>query len=238
MASLEHCQNERNKERIQLKVPEAFELRQASFTMLRLLALAVFVLCLAACFDFNKTFDPPPTVTFQIVISSTNPNYGGTYVWTSQDQAYEAVILGGRYYVYMDGSGIWHLSGPNSIGASIASSTSPAYGTLPPASTSRWSGSGMIISAIDDSEGGISDQSDAPDGPVAGTLQVSSSGNSATYQWQRSSTSSFDSSVLIGTGSTYTVQMGTDYHQWIRVIVTPTDSTGTIQGTPVVSQAV
>jgi hypothetical protein len=136
------------------------------------------------------------------------------------------------------------LSGPNSMSTNIANSTGPLFGTLPPQSSSGWSGSGTIISGINDIGGGISDQSDPPDGPIGsgGTLQVaflaSSSGDSATYQWQRSTTSSFDSPVLIGTGSTYTVQMGTDYHDWIRVIITPTDSTGTIQGTPVVSPPV
>lgn len=220
-----------------------FAQAQGRFLMLCLFALAVSVLYLPGCFDFNKTFDPPPTATFQIVISSTN--YGGTYEWTPQDQAYEAVILGQRYYTYMDGtSGIWYLSGPNTMSTVIANSTSPYYGTLPPTSTLRWSGSGTIISGISDSEGGISDRSSAPDGPIntADTLQVaflaSSSGNSATYQWQRSSNSSFDSPVLIGTGSTYTVQIGTDHGKWIHVIITPTDNTGTIQGTPVVSPPV
>jgi hypothetical protein len=141
----------------------------------------------------------------------------------------------------MDGSGIWHLSGPNSIGTNIANSLN-SWGTLPPQFTTNWSGSGTIISSIDDSEGGISDQSDAPDGGISGgTLQVaflaSSSNSSVTYQWQRSSTSSFDASVLIGTSSTYSVQFGTDHLQWIRVIITPTDSTG-VMGTPVASQPV
>jgi hypothetical protein len=71
------------------------------------------------------------------------------------------------------------------------------------------------------------------------TLKVvflaSSLGNSATYQWQRSSSQSGDSPVLIGTGSTYTIQFPADSGKWIRVIITPTDSTGKIQGTPVVS---
>jgi uncharacterized lipoprotein YajG len=56
-------------------------------TFRSILAILASVLCLSGCFDFNKTFTPP-TATFQIVISSTN--YGGTYVWASQDNAYEA----------------------------------------------------------------------------------------------------------------------------------------------------
>ena len=149
-------------------------------TILSFPAFFACVPCLAGCFVFNNPYDtnnPPPTATFQIVISSAN--YGGTYLWSPADNAYEAVISGARYYVYMDGSGIWHLSGPNSMSTNIANSTSPNYGTLPPQSSSRRSGSGSIISGIDDSEGGISDQSDAPDGPIV------SGGLSKSHFWHQ-----------------------------------------------------
>jgi hypothetical protein len=201
--------------------------------------ICAWVLCFCSCFDFNKTFPPPPAAGYQIVISSGS--YGGTYAWSPKDGAYEAVILGERYYVYMDGGGIWHLSGPNSMSSVIANSTTPYYGTLPPQSSSRWSN---IISGIDDSEGGVSVQTSAPDMPIGsgGTLQVgfltSSSKNSANYQWQKSVTSTFDFPALVGTGSTYTLNFSTDYHYWFRVVITPTDSTGTILGTPVVSDSV
>jgi hypothetical protein len=207
--------------------------------MMRIAAvLAASVLCLAGCFLFDNPWDTnsTPTATFQIVISSIS--YGGTYVWSPQDNAYEAMVGSTPCSVLMDSGGTWHLT---SGGTVIASSTSPAYRTLPPTSNSGWSGS--IISGIDDSEGGICPQGGAPDGTVSSgmTLKVaflaSSLGNSATCQWQRSSSQSGDSPVPIGTGSTYTIQSG-DYAKWIRVIITPTDSTGKIQGTPVVSGSV
>jgi len=204
-------------------------------------ALASAVLCLAGCFVFDNPYDTSsiPTATLQIAVTSNN--YGGTYVWSSQDNAYEAVVGNTLCSVYMDSGGTWRLT--YGTGNIVASSTNPNYGTLPP--TLSWSGSGTIISSIDDSEGGIYVMTKLPDGripPAGGTLQVvflaSNPGNGATYQWQRSLNQSFDSPVPIGNLSTYTLQFGLDYMRWIRVIITPTDSTGRIQGTPVVSQPV
>jgi hypothetical protein len=204
---------------------------------LRLPALfASTVLCLTGCFVFNNPWDGAtlPGATFQIVVTSSS--YGGTYVWTPQDNAYEAPIGSTRSYVYMDASGFWHLASP--LGNVIASSTSP-YGALPP--TSGWTGSG-VISGVDDSAGGVS-AGGSPGNPVSTgqILQVafvaSSPGNSATYQWVSSPLQNGSSATFLGTGSTYTIQLS-DSARWIHVIVTPTDSTGRVQGTPVASQPV
>src|SRR5208282_2518934 len=109
-------------------------------TMRRLGLLAVPVLCLAGCFVYNNPYDKTPAAAFQVVVSSSS--YGGTYVWSSQDSAYEATVGGTPYYMYIDSSNYWcfanqlnqtHLS-------SIASSLSQ-YGALPPTSPSGWSGS-------------------------------------------------------------------------------------------------
>ena len=192
------------------------------------------------------TFTISPTATFQIVISSTN--YGGTYIWNPLDSAYEAIVGGARYYVYTDSSNYWcfasQLNQTYNTG-SIAYSLS-INGTLPPRFGSGWSGAGAIIAGIDDSEGGICLLVGPPDGTLSpgAALQVvylaSNLGDSATCQWQRSSSSlksSFDPPTSIWTGSICTLQSG-DYARWIRVIITPIDSTGTIPGTPVVSQPV
>ena len=215
-------------------------------TMMRIPGLlALSVLCLAGCFVFNNLYDKTPAATFEIVVSSTN--YGGTYVWNSQDYAYEATVGGTRYYVYIDSSNYWCLANQlnqtyNS--GSIAHSISK-FGTLPPTSGLGWS---STITGIDDSVGGVSVQGGAPDGGIpGGTLQVSflasNPGNSATYQWQRSSTSEQSSSyspINGGNSSTYLLQPGpgNDYQHWVRVTIMPTDSTGTIQGIAVVSQPV
>jgi hypothetical protein len=215
--------------------------------MMRITTLTATVLCLSGCFVFDNPYDKTPAAALQIVVSSSS--YGGTYVWTPQDNAYEAAVGSTQYYIYMDGNGVWCLASlPNRTypdGSVIAHSLLSPWGTLPPMSS--WSGSGTIISAIDDSEVGISIQKNSPDIYITGfpqTLQVafhlSSPGNSATYQWQKSPTfaQSFDSPIPIGTGSTYQFKPTGDYGHWYRVIITPTDSTGTIQGTSVASQPV
>ena len=214
--------------------------------MMRIPALfASILLCLAGCFVFDNPFDTSsmPTATFQIVITSIG--YGGTYVWSPQDNAYESMVGSTRYYVYMDSNGYWCLGGVlNQVytgGGVIAHSTSSyANCALPPTTTSGWTG---IISSIDDSAGGVYAQGQLPDTGVStgSILQVvflaSSPGNSATYQWVRSPNQNCSPPTPLGTGSTYTIQSG-DYAKWIRVIITPTDSTGKVQGTPVGSQPV
>jgi hypothetical protein len=119
-----------------LKSAGASGLARATFTMMQVLALLGLLLpSLAGCFDFNKTF-PTPTVTFQIVVSSLS--YGGTYVWNSQDGAYEATVGGTLCSVYMDSGGTWHLN--YGAGNVVASSIPPLYRLLPPTSGSGWSG--------------------------------------------------------------------------------------------------
>ncbi len=203
--------------------------------MTRIPALALPVLCLTGCFLFNNPWDGAtlPTATFQVVVSSIS--YGGTYVWSSTDAAFEAPVGSSRSYVYMDSGGIWHLASPQ---GNVLSSTSGGFDALPP--TSGWTGSGTI-SAVDDSAGGVSVLGGSPSNPVANgqTLQVvfvaSSPGNSATYQWIGSPNQSGVPPTLLWTGSTYTILSS---GQWIHVIVTPTDSTGKVQGTSVASQPV
>jgi hypothetical protein len=222
--------------------------------MTRLPALAALVLCLAGCFVFDNPIEnavphtpttpptpPTPTAAFQIVV--TSDLYGGTYVWNSADSAYEAVVANARYYVYLDNTGYWVLGNQVSTSYSIGGITHSvyAYGALPPTTNSGWSPTGGITS-VDDSTGGIS-------GPVAPDLQVnvgqvlhvsflaSDPGNSATYLWMSSTTQGVGGQNLHFTGSTYTIAPG-DLGHWISVVVTPTDSTGTIPGTPVVSPPV
>ncbi|MGA2641356.1 MAG: hypothetical protein ABSG21_10705 [Spirochaetia bacterium] len=211
---------------------------------MRIAALAATVLSLTGCFVFDSPYDKTPSATLQIVLQGGS--YPATYIWNTADSAYEAVVGGTLCSVYIDSSGTWHLT--HGAGNVIASSTGGSYArcTLPPTTFVGWSGSGSIVSEIDDSVGGISIQGLAPDIAISTqgqilqvAFQASSPGNSATYQWQKSPTSaqSFDSPIPIGTGSTYTLKSG-DYAHWFRVIITPTDSTGAIQGTPVASQPV
>jgi hypothetical protein len=70
------------------------------------------------------------------------------------------------------------------------------------------------------------------------TFKASDPGNSATYQWERSDSAAFLSASAVGTGSPTYLTTVEDASKWIRVSVTPTDSTGTVQGTPVASQPV
>lgn len=67
--------------------------------------LAASVLCLAGCFLFDNPWDTNsmPTATFQIVISSIS--YGGTYVWSPHDNAYEAMVGSTPCSVFMDSGG-------------------------------------------------------------------------------------------------------------------------------------
>jgi len=211
---------------------------------MRIVALVAIVLCLAGCFVFDNPYDlssSPPTAKFQIVVTSIA--YSGTYVWSSVDNAYSAVIGPTTYHVYMDGSGYWVLSylyGQNHGVGTYA--TSPIYAAQAVASGTNWSPPGEILN-VDDSAGGICSTPSAPDSPVivGNTLQVifkaSDPQNGATYQWERSASPAWPSSVLIGTGSTYTVTPF-DLNLWIRVVITPTDGTGVVVGSPVPSPPV
>ncbi|MGO9310019.1 MAG: hypothetical protein ACLQDL_13475 [Spirochaetia bacterium] len=206
--------------------------------------LAAAALCLSGCFVFDNPWDtssPLPGATFQIVVSSSS--YSGTYVWSPSDTAFEAMVGATRFYVYMDSSGYWCLgSVPNQVynGGGVVAHSQSTYGALPPTTVPGWTGSG-VITAVDDSAGGVSAQGGSPSSPVSNgqTLQVaflaSSTGNGAAYQWVSSPSQDGSSATVVGTGSTYTIQSS---GQWIHVIVTPTDNTGRVQGTPVASQPV
>jgi hypothetical protein len=213
--------------------------------MMRISALAAAVLCITGCFVFDNPFDirsvgtsSTPTVTFQVVI--TGPSLSGTYVWSSPDNAYKTMISGTPFFLYMDGGGVWGVKwsvSPN------AYSTYTSYSALPTASGSNWVPMGEIWT-VDDSAGGISVQGSPPDSLVSNgsilqvTFKASDPGNSATYQWERSDSAAFLSASAVGTGSPTYLTTVEDASKWIRVSVTPTDSTGTVQGTPVASQPV
>jgi len=209
--------------------------------MVRIRVLAAFVLILAGCFVYDNPVDTgiPPTATFQIVVTSVG--YDGTYVWNSMDSAYEAMVGGTTYYVYQDSGFFWILASAlnqSHTGGCIASSVNPK-GALPPTTNSGWSSA----IAVDDSAGGICLQSGSPDSPVAVgdilkvAFMASETGNGATYKWLTSIDYAGLSPVTVGTNSTYIVQLS-DSGLWIRVVVTPTDSTGKRKGTPEVSQPV
>ena len=218
---------------------------------MRIAALVATLLCLAGCFAFDNPYDlggpspippPLPKAEFQIVLTSVA--YSGTYVWSSVDNAYSAVIGSTTYHVYMDTNGYWVLSylynWNHSSGGVYA--TTPTYGAQPVTSGVSWSPSGTVLN-VDDSAGGICSMPVAPDSPVlvGNTLQVTFKAsdplNQATYQWEKSSSSAFLSTAPIGTASTYVVQSA-DLNFWIRVIVTPTDPTGVLIGSPVSSPPV
>jgi hypothetical protein len=213
-------------------------------SMIRIIALVATILPLTGCFVFDNQYGPggsTPTAKFQIVV--TGASYSGTYVWSAVDNAYSAVIGPTTYHVYMDGSGYWVLSylyGQNHGVGTYA--TSPVYAPQPVTSGANWSPPGEI-SNIDDSTGGICRTSGAPDSPVlvGNTLQVtfkaSDPQNLVTCQWERSASAAWPFSALIGTGSTYTITSA-DLNFWIRVIITPTDSTGAMVGSPVSSPPV
>jgi hypothetical protein len=209
---------------------------------MRITALIAAVLALAGCFVYDNPFDTgiPPTATLQIVVTAAG--YDGTYEWNSMDSAYEAIVGSTMYYVYLDADCYWILANglnQSHTGGCIASSVSQ-YGALPATTLSGWSG---VISAVDDTAGGVCLQPGSPDSPVTvgSTLKVvfvaSETGNGATYKWLRSIDYAGLIAVTVGTDSTYTVQ-SSDVSRWMRVIVTPTDSTGKRKGTPVVSQPV
>ncbi|MGO9310020.1 MAG: hypothetical protein ACLQDL_13480 [Spirochaetia bacterium] len=207
---------------------------------MRITAVAAAALSLAGCFVFDSPYDRTPSITQQIVVQAGSST--GTYIWNPADSAYETTIGGVPCSVYIDSSGTWHMT--YGAGNIVASSTG-TYSTLPPTTPAGWSGT-VAISSIDDSEGGVSIQGQSPDARITGANQVlqvafttSSPGNGATYVWQKSpiAKESFTSPVTVGTGNTYAIQ-DTDYSSWFRVIATPTDSTGTIVGTPVASQPV
>ena len=213
--------------------------------MMRIPALAATLLCLAGCFVFDNPWDsasPPstPTVTFQIVVNSIA--YTGTYVWSSTDNTYAE--LNGIYHLYVDPEGYWvmsYLPGWNHYYGGTYG-TYPAYGALPPTDGTYWSPPGEI-QYIDDSAGGICRTNGAPDSTVGvgNTLQVtfkaSDPGNLATYQWERSFSPSWPSSVPVGPESTYT-PTSADKYAWLRVIITPSDRTGLVAGPPVKSPPV
>jgi hypothetical protein len=219
--------------------------------MMRLPALAALVLCLAGCFVFDNPIEnavphtpatpSTPTATFQIVVTSNF--YGGTYVWSSQVNAYKASVGGTPYYVYLDASGFWILASTlnQTYGSTGITHSVYAYGALPPTTNAGWSPADRITS-VDDSTGGISGPG-APDSQVTVgqvlhvTFLVSDPSNGATYQWVSSTSQGVGGQDLHVTGNTYTIVSG-DLGHWISVVVTPTDSTGTIPGTPVVSPPV
>lgn len=205
--------------------------------------LAAAIVCLSGCFLFDNPYDgPTPSASFQIVVNSAT--YGGTYVWNSTDGAFEATVNGIQYFIFQS-SGSWCLStslakGPENGG--IAHSLTP-YAALPPTNVSTGWTPPAVITAIDNSTGGVTGQAAGPDGPVAygDLLQVGFSKTApdglATYQWERSSLVNFTSRQVVGTDSTY--QTSTfDYGQWLRVIVTPLDSTGTVKGIAIASAPV
>lgn len=210
--------------------------------MIRVVALAaVATLLLSGCFLFDNPFDTSstPTATFQVVVKG--PSLAGTYVWSSPDNAYRTVIDGTPYFVYLDSEGgtwgvRWSVS-PNAF------STSPAFGALPPTSGSNWLPGGEIWS-VDSSAGGISAQGQSPESIVTNgntllvAFKASDPRNSATYAWERSDAAAFLSVSAVGTGIPQYLTSGADAGKWIRVRVTPADSTGTYTGTPVVSQPV
>jgi hypothetical protein len=218
--------------------------------------LAALVLCLAGCFVFDNPIEnavphsptappttPPPTPTaaFQIVVTSAL--YGGTYVWSSADDAYKANVGGTPFYVYMDASGFWILTSDKSqtYGSVGVTHSVQAYLALPPTTATGWSPTDRITS-VDDSAGGISGPG-APDTQVTVgqalhvTFLASDPANAATYQWLRSSSQGIGGQNLPATGNTYTTTSG-DLNKWISVVVTPTDSTGTVTGTPFASPSV
>ena len=205
--------------------------------MTRITALAAAIVCLTGCFVFDKTFDTisQPVITFQIVVHG-GP-YAGTYVWNAQNSAYEGMVGSTRFIISMDVGGVWHMKDgmSNNIASSII-----LYGALPPTTSSGWSPADRFTS-VDDGAGGVSGTT--PDGivsygqTVGVTFSLSDPGARIAYQWQRAFSLSAGFSILPWTGSTYVIQSG-DYGKWIRVIVTPSDATGTVMGTPVVSPPV
>lgn len=208
--------------------------------------LAAAIICLSGCFLFDNPYDGPmPSASFQIVVSS--PAYGGTYVWNSTDGAFEATVGVTRYFVFLSTdaiSGAWCLSdslakGPIT-GQDIAH-TVANYAALPPVDgNTAWSPN-TALTAINDNTGGVSGPA-GPDSPVTygSTLHVTFSSTAsfglATYQWERSSATDFNSRELVGTDSTHNTS--SDSGHWLRVIVTPWDSTGTVKGTPAISPPV
>ena len=210
--------------------------------MIRGAALAAAAaLLLSGCFLFDNPYDTGsmPTATFQVVV--TGPSLAGTYVWSSPDNAYRTVIGGTPYFVYLDSiTGTWGVKwsvSPN------AWSTSPVFGALPATLGSNWLPVNEI-SSVDNSAGGISVQGSQPDTPVSLALSpilqvrfLSSPGSGATFQWVNANTPTGTALSILGSSSTYAVMPG-DYHKWIRVVVTPTDGTGVVAGSPVTSPPV
>jgi hypothetical protein len=199
------------------------------------------LLSLSGCFIFDNVYDGSmPGIAFQVVVSGS-PSYSGTYTWSSVHGAFEATVGGNQYFIYLWPTGEWCLSnlmskGPLSGAVAYSAAT---YSALPPVNGANWN---AVVSVIDDGMGGISGNAAGPGAPVTNgdTLQVAfrstSPGGSAGYQWQRSYSSNFSSIEMVGTNSTY--QTSSDTGKWIRVIVTPKDSTGAVLGTPVTSAPV
>jgi hypothetical protein len=209
--------------------------------MIRSLAIAAIVFCLAGCFVFDNPFDTDARsdIVFQVIVPSGA--YAGTYVWNNAETAYTAAVGGNLHYIYIDGSGYWCLSSqPNETYGSpsiIATSVVNDFRALPPTSSGYWTGASI---SVDVSKGGISPSSGQPDSPVRVTdlLHVSSTAHSTdgwTYRWESSGNAKGPVWTPFGTGSTCTP---TDhFHEWIRVIITPTSGAG-VEGSPVTSPPV
>jgi hypothetical protein len=205
--------------------------------------LAVCAICLCGCFVFDNPVEsggstsaptPTPTVTFQVVVASDS-GYGGTYVWNPTSNAYETMLGGTTGSVYMDSYGIWRLSASGPFAQAF-----PTFAALPPTAGASWT---TGVTSVDDSAGGISAVGFPPDAPISRTqtLQVSflasNPQNGATFQWTSSSAVTGTAETVLGSARTLQLTSA-DFQTWIRVIITPTDSTGTIKGTPVVSPPV
>ena len=204
------------------------------------------VLCLAAaavlsgCFAFNNPYENGvPGAQFQIVVSGTS--YAGTYVWNPQDLAYETAVGATLYYLYMDLSSYWCVSNSRATQHDSALGYYPTANAALPSSLPSWSPTAV---GVDASRGGVCSVANPNGGTVGSsdTLQVlfinPFPGGSATYEWQRLSAENGTVLATIGTGSTYHISYSNDSGKWIRVIVTPVDSTGRVIGTPTASQPV
>jgi hypothetical protein len=210
--------------------------------MKRIAVLVAAALFLAGCFVFDNPWDMgdiPPSMTFQIVVQGGS--YAGTYMWNSTDNAYEAMVGSDPFYVFMDSTGYWCLAsqldkitGNGTLAHSIST-----HGALPPTSGSGWN---SIVTGVDDSAGGIIKLGGLPDETVKRLDYLylpSDPRNHLTYRWQHSLATGTPPAAgwtdIPWTDGTYQIQPTSG---WIRVTIIPTDSTGTIEGAPVVSQPV
>jgi hypothetical protein len=205
------------------------------------------LLSLSGCFVFDNPLDRSlPTVAFQIVVNSAT--YGGTYAWSNASNAFTAKVNGTPYFIYLWPTGEWCLSddpfkGP-ATGAFVWTITPPTFTALPQNNgTSGWTPS-SVITSVDGAAGGIRGESAGSYGKIyyPDTLRVtfvtSDPSNTATYTWERSLSESFYPSSVVGTNSSTYATSSLDQGNWIRVTLTPMDSTGTVTGTPVTSAPV